>query len=90
MKWRRVINENSNFPPHDHIWATLGVLKNNECICNGEKTNLHKINAIWASCSQNAALRINQKNSEKVIKKVLSQNKTFFISDLLIGTFETF
>ena len=47
IKWRKVTSnlKNSNFPPHDHIWSNFRVFKrkNNECIPNGKKTNLHKI-----------------------------------------------
>ena len=38
----------SNFPPHDLIWSKLRGFKrkNNECVRNGEKANLHKIKIV--------------------------------------------
>ena len=50
IKWRKITGNwrNSNFPPHDHIWSTLRGFKgeNNDCVCNGEKTNLHKVKIV--------------------------------------------
>ena len=50
IKWREVTanNRKSNFPPNNHKWSKLGYYKrkNNECICTGAKTKLHKIKIV--------------------------------------------